>query len=253
MRLMIALPATAAPVICWQPLENQRSPRFTRLMSPFYGAGGAAFSALLVTAGQLLGQLWFASSTVPGNEVLTASDDSELIAAALRGKRLAFHALYMRYSPQILGFLRRQMGNPHTAEDLLQEVFIRAFRSLDRFEARSSFRTWLFVIARNRLHSHYAKTRPLPEASDPDSVLSSMPDGSASPLDVLQQQEQLASVERTLAPMRPPQREIFLLRHTHQLSYEELSEVLGVPIGTVKSRLTRAIAEFWRLYKGGSP
>ncbi len=143
-----------------------------------------------------------------------------------RGDGPAFDELFARYKNAIYGYIRRRVDDPGRAEEIAQDVFLALVRHRNGYEVTASFRTYLYRIAMNRIASEYRKQKerdPLPEetpaASDPA---------------VVQQ------VRDALAQLEPHEREIVLLREYQGLSYDEIAQVLDVPVGTVRSRLFRA-------------
>lgn len=155
--------------------------------------------------------------------------DEELMLAFKRGEALAFGELFARYKNPIYGYVRRRVNDPGRAEEITQDVFLALVQHRNGYEVTASFRTYLYRIALNRVASEYRKKKedePLPEGSGPAE--------SGSDPAVVQQ------VRQALAQLEPEQREIVLLREYQGLSYQEIAEVLKVPVGTVRSRLFRA-------------
>lgn len=165
----------------------------------------------------------------------------------------AFGKLVDAYQNRVFGFVRRMVTNPEEAEDVTQEVFIRAFQSFGRFDARSSVRTWLFRIAYNLCvdRSRKAGRTPVeaslvePEAGEDIEVA-----------DMRWQPDQLAIdgelmdvVEKALADMSEKLRSVLLLHDKEDMQYEEIAGTLDVPIGTVKSRLFLARAHLQEAVK----
>ena len=155
--------------------------------------------------------------------------DEELMLAFKGGEALAFGELFARYKNSIYGYVRRRVDDPGRAEEITQDVFLALVQHRNGYEVRASFRTYLYRIALNRVVAEHRKKKedqPLPEDSSPA--------GSGSDPTVVQQ------VREALARLEPEQREIVLLREYQGLSYQEIAEVLKIPVGTVRSRLFRA-------------
>jgi RNA polymerase sigma-70 factor (ECF subfamily) len=143
------------------------------------------------------------------------------------------------------------LGNPEDARDIAQEAFLSAFRNLKKFRGRSQFFTWLYRIALNHaldLKRRAKTSRALPEAEDsahpnepPDRSVSASPDWH------LQRREEDERLQQALAKLSSEYRLVLILRDMDELSYEEIAEVLDIPIGTVRSRLHRARLELRRL------
>jgi RNA polymerase sigma-70 factor (ECF subfamily) len=154
--------------------------------------------------------------------------DEELMLAFKGGDGLAFRELFDRYKNSIYGYVRRRVNDPGRAEEITQDVFLALVQHRNGYEVRASFRTYLYRIALNRVASEHRKKKenePLPE--DAPATANTDPN-------VVQQ------VREALEQLEPGQREIVMLREYEGLSYDEIAQVLKVPVGTVRSRLFRA-------------
>ncbi len=161
---------------------------------------------------------------------LTTTDE-ELLDDARRGDQDAFHELIDRHADGLFRLASRLVGSAVDAEDVLQETFVGAFEHMGRFEGRSTVRTWLSRIllrqaARFHRRRFLRKTVPLPQAS----TGASHSDDANRRLDV----------RLALRQLSPEHREVVVLREFEGMSYGEMAEALGIPIGTVESRLYRA-------------
>jgi RNA polymerase sigma-70 factor (ECF subfamily) len=180
-----------------------------------------------------------------------ADEDRLLIDRCLQGHVEAFGELVRRYQDRLYNALFRFLGNPEDARDVAQEAFLSAFRNLKKFRGRSQFFTWLYRIALNHaldLKRRAKTSRALPEAEDsahpnepPDRSVSASPDWH------LQRREEDERLQQALAKLSSEYRLVLILRDMDELSYEEIAEVLDIPIGTVRSRLHRARLELRRL------
>lgn len=172
--------------------------------------------------------------------------DEELAAAARDGSAEAFSELVRRFERPILSLLMRLVRHPELAQDLAQESFVKAWRGLPSYDPGRPFRSWLFRIAHNTAIDQLRKRRvdtvaleePESEGLDALGRISdpSLPD----PLLQLHHDRALAALETALGELRPDWREVILLRFREGLSYEEIAEVTGQPLGTVKTHLHRA-------------
>lgn len=159
----------------------------------------------------------------------------------------AFGKVVDAYQHRVFGFVKRMVVNPEDAADVAQEVFVRAFQAFDRFDGRSSLRTWLFRIAHNLCIDRARKSdRSLQESSldltHEDEGTMDIPDQRWDP-ELLVMNEELAQiVEKSIASMSEKLRSVLLLHDREDLAYEEIASALGVPVGTVKSRLFLARA-----------
>lgn len=171
--------------------------------------------------------------------------DAELIQEALDGSQEAHRQLVLRYQRPVWGLLQRMVRDSMLAEDLAQEVFVKAFRALGTFDRTRKFSSWLFKIAHNTAID-YLRRKQLDTvaletpAGEPD-LLAVIPDSeSESPDSALQRQDLARDLEASLERLRPEYREVVLLRFHEGLSYEEIAEVTDLPLGTVKTHLFRA-------------
>jgi RNA polymerase sigma-70 factor (ECF subfamily) len=170
--------------------------------------------------------------------------DRGLVDAAARGSREAFDELVQRYQGQVLNMVRAMTANDGEADDLAQEAFVRAWRSVGGFRSESTFRSWLFGIAINVVRTHrsrrsklrqlfWSPVAPSNEAADP-LERASVDDGIEAPLAMRE------IIDRALATLPEEMREAVVLRDVQGFDYREIADALGVPIGTVESRIFRA-------------
>jgi RNA polymerase sigma-70 factor, ECF subfamily len=165
----------------------------------------------------------------------TPDPDPELIRRWQRGDRAAFEQIVRHWHPRVARFLARLVGCPELAGDLAQEVFLRVYLSAGRYREDGHFPTWLFQIALNQARdaarrSTRRPTVPLP-AADPIAP----EDGR------LEDQERADAVAAALAELAGPLREVVVLRHYEDLSFEAMARLLGTPASTLKSRFAVAM------------
>ena len=159
-------------------------------------------------------------------------DDQEAIRRCKEGDADAFRHLVDRYQSAAIGHARAILANGEDARDAAQDAFLSAYRSLARFDEGRRFYPWLYTILRNRCLTVLAERRLRPEAAVDDlEWIASSPERSP---------EELLHLEGALRRLGPDEREIVMLRHFDGLSYAELAELLGIPAGTVMSRLFNA-------------
>ena len=173
--------------------------------------------------------------------------DEELVALARKGDRPAFASLVNRHSGSVFNLTLRIIGNREDAEEAAQDVFVRAFKSLDRFRGDAKFVTWLYRIAVNvSLSSVRRSRRNLSTASlsddEEDGLPLQVPDTSANPAELFEQREFREKVRDLVAALPPIYSTVITMHHIRHLSYDEIAEALELPIGTVKARLFRARA-----------
>jgi RNA polymerase sigma-70 factor (ECF subfamily) len=179
------------------------------------------------------------------------SDERGLVARCKLRDADAFNQVVLRYQERIFNVLVRMTGDHQIALDLCQETFLKAYRAIATFEERSALSTWLYRIAANLCLSHRRYKRRRPETSldggapspDADPPHHDLPDGSLDPGESVEVRERRERVRRTIDELDPEFRMVVVLRDLEGLSYEEIAESLGCPVGTVRSRLHRARLE----------
>lgn len=185
-------------------------------------------------------------------------DEAALVAEAIEGSELAFRTLVERYQRPVFSLVLRMVHDRGIAEDVTQEVFVKAWMALARYDPRRRFASWLFKIASNaaidQLRRKKLPTTPI-ETGDPDrsSILDRIEDERSESPDTLVKRRELSSaLEAAVAALRPEYRLVVLLRFREELPYRDIAEATGMPLGTVKTNLRRARREIEeRLRKDG--
>jgi RNA polymerase sigma-70 factor (ECF subfamily) len=179
--------------------------------------------------------------------------DAELVADALRGAQEAFREIVVRFERPVYSLIARMVQDPGTAEDLAQEVFIKAFRRLDTYDPERKFSSWLFKIAHNTTIDHLRRNVPetvsLEGGKERDeegrgglaAVLSD--ESVENPSAAAERKDMARSLERAISRLRPEYREVVVLFYIEGASYQEICETMGLPLGTVKTNLHRARKE----------
>jgi RNA polymerase sigma-70 factor (ECF subfamily) len=178
--------------------------------------------------------------------------DEELVTAHIEGRAGAFQELYDRYRDRLIHFIARKTGDADRAQDLVQEAFIRVTRHLHRFDTSKKFSTWVYTIAsnlsknelRNRSRSPLVLFQRLTGNWDDDHRPIQFEDYSMRPDDLYRKRYLRRLVESTVEELPEHHRLVFRLRELEGKSYEEIAEITGVNLGTVKSRLHRARNSF---------
>lgn len=193
-----------------------------------------------------------ASPAVSIREQLKGMDDSGVVTAFLGGEERAFEELVVRYQTRLLNFIYRTVGDRERAEDLVQEVFIRVYRHLHRFDRSKKFSTWVYTIASNLAKNELRNRSRNPLVlfqtvkknwQDEDRPLE-FEDSSTRPDDMYRKRHLRQVVEESVAKLPEHHRDVFILRELEGKSYEEIAEITGCNLGTVKSRLNRARNSF---------
>jgi RNA polymerase sigma-70 factor (ECF subfamily) len=193
-------------------------------------------------------------------ETVKQITDEHLIEAFRSGDEKAFAELVRRYERELYNFLFRFLGRQAAAEDVFQEAFLQVHLSVDRFETHRRFRPWLYTIAANKARDYLRREKRRPavqltgsgDDDDGTRMLQEMVRDDTTPDVVLHEKEQKELVRKVVASVPEHLREILVLGYFEQLSYKDMAEVLGIPLGTVKSRLHAAVASFGKLYRAAS-
>jgi RNA polymerase sigma-70 factor (ECF subfamily) len=191
--------------------------------------------------------------TWAGNEEV--DNDLALVERALDNDLAAFEQLVSRYQNKIMAYVARMLNDHEEAEDVTQEVFIKAYRSLDSFRGASSFSTWLYRIATNLCIDRVRKRKRSPQQAysldepfdkDEDSGGRDVPDVTNEPSLGVEREELRQQVRLTVAQMPEKLRSVLVMCDIQGMAYEQIAQVLDCPIGTVKSRLFHARADLAR-------
>lgn len=196
--------------------------------------------------------------------------DESLVRATLQGDKNAYRVLVERYQARLLTMTYEILGSREDAEDVVQESFVKAFLSLHRFKGESSFFTWIYRIAYNMAidvkrrnarrggtHVEYKESSSVKEPGDPGvtppTPVSDAHDPSKDPLEVLAQKEAATAIRSVLRTLSDEHREVVLLREVDGLNYDQISEAVGIPKGTVMSRLHYARKMLQKALKDFAP
>ena len=199
---------------------------------------------------------------MPGPEPDIPLDDmspEQLLAAYRNGRIEAFETLVEQYRQDLFRFLMRFVGSPATADDLFQETFLQVHQSAHTFDPTKRLKPWLFTIAANKARDHLRRNKRQKAAPLSASIDGASGDGATFvdlmeadmelPPETAQGRETAELVRQLVSEMPEHLREVLLLAYFNQLSYKEVAENLGIPLGTVKSRLHAAVGTFAQLWK----
>src|SRR5687767_1488453 len=168
---------------------------------------------------------------------MQATSDEVLIQRVAGGDRLAMQVLFARHHVRVYRFVLRLVRNEATAEDLISEVFLDVWRQAGRFEGRSAVSTWLLAIARFKALSSLRRRKN--EELD-DDMAAAIEDPSDDPAATLQKKDRSAVLRRCLGGLSRDHREIIDLVYYHEKSVQDVAEIVGIPEGTVKTRMFHA-------------
>ena len=175
-------------------------------------------------------------------------EDAELVRAFRGGDEAALGELIERYRDRLYAYLRRLAGDPSGAEDMFQDTWVKVARNIGAYREENKFSAWLFSVAHNTAMDALRRRRPDSvslDAAPEDGLPLSETMGSAEPGPEASYAaaESRRAIDGALAELSPEQREVFLLRHYSGMSFREIAGALGVPIGTVLARASRAAAK----------
>jgi len=189
---------------------------------------------------------------------LGSMTDQELVAAYRGGRAVAFEEIVRRYRGEMHGFLLRFLRNRAAADDVFQETFLQIHNSIDTFDLSKRFKPWLFTIGANKARD-YLRRKKRHRAAPLSATVDGGGDGPAF-VDLMEAElpgpdaraaaeEMAARVRQAVDQMPGHLREVLVLAYFRQMAYKEVAQALGIPLGTVKSRLHAAVAHFATLWK----
>lgn len=170
--------------------------------------------------------------------------DIDLVGKAIRGHESGFEELVRRYQRPITAYVYRMLGDYDLSLDVTQEVFIKVYNSLDKYRAEYKFSTWIYRIAHNAAIDHMRRnsvpTSSIETENSDGSYELQLQSSLPSPEKDRERSEWRTEIEAVVKCLPPSYRDLIVLRHSQELSYDEIAEVTGLPLGTVKNRLFRA-------------
>lgn len=179
--------------------------------------------------------------SIDGIQKLT---DGELIAGAIKGRTDGFEELVRRYQRPITSYVFRMLGDYEASLDVTQEVFIKVYNSLAKYSSEYKFSTWLYRIAHNAAIDHMRRNSVTPQSIEMENADGTyqiqIESRASSPEQDHERNEWRAEIDTVVRCLPAAYRDLILLRHARDLSYDEIAEVTGLPLGTVKNRLFRA-------------
>ena len=173
------------------------------------------------------------------------NDDTQLIQDAVAGDRKAFEMIIRRYEQPLVNYLARTLSDRETALDFAQDIFLKAYASLASYRHGYKFSTWLFKIASNHVIDYWRKKKITAMSldqppGDDGSPTIQIPDRTECVARAFELAELRSRIEQALSKIPEAFRELFVLRHVNEFSYEEIADIKGLPVGTVKNRVFQA-------------
>jgi RNA polymerase sigma-70 factor (ECF subfamily) len=192
--------------------------------------------------------------TVELPDTLTICSDEELLTRFCKGQTEAFGALVRRYERELYGYLRRYLGDASLAEDVFQNTFLQVYVKSAQYEPGRPVRPWLYTIAtnqaidalrRNGRHQALSLDQQREELADGElsSLVETLESDGPGPLDAAQRQERREKIRASVDRLPEFLRQVLLLAYYQGLKYREIADILGIPVGTVKSRLHAALVK----------
>jgi RNA polymerase sigma-70 factor (ECF subfamily) len=181
---------------------------------------------------------------------LAAATDQEIVTLAREGREAAYRELIRRYERPVFSLILRMVRDRQLAEDLAQETFIKALNAISSYRQEFKFSSWIFKIANNAAIDHLRRRElatlsidGAPHATTADDIEATalqVGDKSETPLAELEARELGTAIERAIGRLRPEYRSCIMLRHVEGMAYEEIAQLLDLPLGTVKTYIHRA-------------
>jgi len=177
---------------------------------------------------------------------MSDNPDQNLVREYLKGDKDSLEILIKKYLSPIFNFVLRLVENKQDAEDITQEVFVKVWKNIKKFNQRKNFKTWLFTIAKNTTFDFLRKKKvtyfsDLEDKEGKNWVVDSLADPSPLPPEILERKELARDLERALKKLPPKMRAVLLLYYNEHLTLRAIAEILDEPLNTVKSRHRRGL------------
>ncbi len=173
-------------------------------------------------------------------------DDKEIIINYLNGDKNAFTEIVNRYLKLIYNFTYRFIGNDKIAEDITQEVFLKAWKNIKKFDVEKSFKTWIFSIAKNTSIDYLRKRKDIPMSvfdneEGGNIIEDNLKDGELKADEIFALSQDKKQVEKAMTELTIAQKEVIILRYVNEMSFMEIAEIMDIPVDTAKSHNRRAL------------
>ncbi len=178
---------------------------------------------------------------------MSKESDEQLIFNYLKGDEKSLEILIQRYLKPVYTFIYRHINNVHEAEDITQEVFVRMWRNIKKFDQQKSFKTWIFSIAKNAAIDFLRKKKIIPfsefeNEDDGNALVETLVDSSPLPNEILEKKNVEEMLTNAIEKLSPKYRMVIFLRYNDHFTFREIADSLGESLNTVKSRHRRALA-----------
>jgi len=182
------------------------------------------------------------------------NSDENLIKLYLKGDKQSLDILVKRYFRQIYFFVLKYAGTPQDSEDITQDVFLKVWRHLKRFDQKKSFRAWIFTIAKNTSLDFLKKKKEIPFSKFEDSdginfIMETLADNSISPAESAEKKDILRELNYIIGKFSLKCQKVFSLRYDKQFTFKEIADEVGEPLSTIKSRHRRALESIKKTIK----
>ena len=190
-------------------------------------------------------------SDSPAQTASSSEAIEALIRRCLRGDQAAWEIIVRQYRRKVFNTAYKFVGRHEQAEDLTQDIFLKIFKSLNTFDSRANFQTWLISVSRNLCIDHYRRVRKERETIDSNVDANELSPVSheIGPVAALEQRDRVTLLRQALSALPETLRTAVLMRDIQELSYQEIADKLRLPEGTVKSRINRGRTELARQIK----
>ncbi len=172
------------------------------------------------------------------------TDDKTLVEKTLKGEKEAFEMIIRKYQQPLLNYIGRMISDYQLALDLTQEVFVKTYHSLHMYQPKYKFSTWLYKISHNHIIDYWRKKKVDAFSIDQQNHITrpplQIPSDEPSVVKQLEISEIREKIEQAIKKLPPSLRELFVWRHINELSYDEIAEIKGLPVGTIKNRVFQA-------------
>ena len=162
--------------------------------------------------------------------------DKALIAGVVQGNKGAMNEIYKTYAPALNGFIRLFLADPNDVADITHDTMLEVWRKADRFEGRSSLKTWIFSIAKNKSIDRNRKHARLKYSDEPIEIK----DDALNAAELVNLSQKASTVRQAVAQLKPDHRRVIHLSFFEDLTYKEIAEIENCPVGTVKTRILYA-------------